>query len=304
MLAAVLMVAACGGPSTEEKAEYREAVANFTPPFVMSRLDYGGVVERRFRRLDRDADDYLTRTEIDAAAGGSLRRDRRRQGRAHLERGMVAAGRLRASSTRQDANKDGTVTSDERERARAARELDLPTPAEEPATNGTAAAKSHPPRQGTGPRLPLPQRSMVAWPASLFFITNNPDVRYLGRVLGDVIRAYGGEKLYERTEAIRSASVERHRGTDGASPEPELGQMDLDETLDFVRGFMLFSMLANLAEDRQGIAAEEGADLAGAVKRLEQAGVAREEVLALLDQSARRSPRRRPRTRPRCGASR
>ena len=36
--------------------------------------------------------------------------------------------------------------------------------------------------------------------ASLPPITNNPDVRYLGRVLGDVIRAYGGEKLYERTE--------------------------------------------------------------------------------------------------------
>ena len=119
--------------------------------------------------------------------------------------------------------------------------------------------------------------------ASLPPITNNPDVRFLGRVLGDVIRAYGGEQLYERTEAIRSASVDRHRGNEGSSPEPELGQLDLDETLDFVRGFMLFSMLANLAEDRQGIAAEEGADLAAALARLEAAGVAREEVVALLD---------------------
>ena len=119
--------------------------------------------------------------------------------------------------------------------------------------------------------------------ASLPSITNNPDVRYLGRVLGDVIRAYGGERLYERTEAIRSASVERHRGNGTASTDAELGQMDLDETLDFVRGFMLFSMLANLAEDRQGIAAEEGADLAAALARLEQAGVARADVLALLD---------------------
>lgn len=42
-------------------------------------------------------------------------------------------------------------------------------------------------------------------------ITNNPDVRYLGRVLGDVIRALGGERLFTATEAIRSASVERHR---------------------------------------------------------------------------------------------
>ena len=114
-------------------------------------------------------------------------------------------------------------------------------------------------------------------------ITNNPDVRYLGRVLGDVIRAYGGQKLYERTEAIRSASVERHRGNEEAAPDAELGTLDLDETLDFVRGFMLFSMLANLAEDRQGIAAEEGADVPAVLERLAAAGVDRDAVLALLD---------------------
>ncbi|MBW6524774.1 phosphoenolpyruvate carboxylase [Sphingomonas sp. RHCKR47] len=113
-------------------------------------------------------------------------------------------------------------------------------------------------------------------------ITNNPDVRYLGRVLGDVIRAYGGEKLYERTEAIRSASVERHRGGEG-SPDAELGALDLDETLDFVRGFMLFSMLANLAEDRQGFAAEKGADIAAALERLAGEGIDRAAVIALLD---------------------
>ena len=113
-------------------------------------------------------------------------------------------------------------------------------------------------------------------------ITNNADVRYLGRVLGDVIRAYGGEELFARTEAIRSASVERHRGGDVA-PEAELGGLDLDTTLDFVRGFMLFSMLANLAEDRQGLQAEDGADLAAALERLAGDGVDRDAVLALLD---------------------
>ena len=114
-------------------------------------------------------------------------------------------------------------------------------------------------------------------------ITNNPDIRYLGRVLGDVIRAYGGEALYARTEAIRSASVERHRGNGDGSADLGLGAMDLDETLDFVRGFMLFSMLANLAEDRQGIAAEDGADVAAALDRLGKEGVGREAVAALLD---------------------
>lgn len=95
-------------------------------------------------------------------------------------------------------------------------------------------------------------------------ITNNPDIRYLGRVLGDVIRAYGGEALFRRIEYIRSASVDRHRGIAGAdSIDPGLGSLNLDDTLDFVRSFMLFSMLANLAEDRQGVAAETGADEIG-----------------------------------------
>ena len=114
-------------------------------------------------------------------------------------------------------------------------------------------------------------------------IANNPDVRFLGKLLGDVIRAYGGPKLFERTEAIRSASVERHRGLAGpGATAMELGRLSLDETLDFTRGFMLFSMLANLAEDRQGIAAEPGADLAQAVAALTDAGVAPDRIADLL----------------------
>ncbi len=113
-------------------------------------------------------------------------------------------------------------------------------------------------------------------------ITNNDDIRYLGRVLGDVIRALGGERLFAATEAIRSASVERHRGA-GIAVDHHLEALSLDETLDFVRGFMLFSMLANLAEDRQGITAEEGADVASALDRLAGEGVDRHAVLALLD---------------------
>jgi len=115
-------------------------------------------------------------------------------------------------------------------------------------------------------------------------ITNNPDVRFLGKLLGDVIRAYGGEELFRRTEYIRSASVDRHRGVGG---EVDLGldRLTLDETLDFVRGFMLFSMLANLAEDRQGVAAEPGADVAAAIERLAKEGIGRDRVAALLDQA-------------------
>lgn len=117
-------------------------------------------------------------------------------------------------------------------------------------------------------------------------ISQNPDIRYLGRLLGDVIRAYGGDKLYRQTEYIRSASVDRARGVEGADlVDTGLGALSLDDTLSFVRGFMLFSMLANLAEDRQGMDSEMEASFARAVAALERHGVSREEIVALLDKA-------------------
>ena len=117
-------------------------------------------------------------------------------------------------------------------------------------------------------------------------ITQNPDIRFLGRVLGDVIRDHGGEGLFRRIEYIRAASVDRHRGVVGRDAvDMGLEALSLDDTLAFVRGFMLFSMLANLAEDRRGLAAEPGADLASALGRLEAQGVGREAALALLERA-------------------
>lgn len=122
-------------------------------------------------------------------------------------------------------------------------------------------------------------------------ITQNPDIRFLGKILGDVIRELGGERLYERTEAIRSTSVERHRGR--ATPQDlatHLDALNLDDTLAFTRGFMLFSMLANLAEDRQstgsgGAVAEGGASLAQIVGELGEAGVGPEAIRALMERA-------------------
>ena len=48
-------------------------------------------------------------------------------------------------------------------------------------------------------------------------ITQNADIRYLGKLLGDVIRAYGGVELFERIEYIRARSVDRHRGLSDAA---------------------------------------------------------------------------------------
>lgn len=114
-------------------------------------------------------------------------------------------------------------------------------------------------------------------------ISQNPDIRYLGRLLGNVIRAYGGDKLYRQTEYIRSASVDRARGVDGAQmADTGLDALSLDDTLSFVRGFMLFSMLANLAEDRQGAGADMGASFAEAVAELAQHGIGQDQVMEML----------------------
>jgi phosphoenolpyruvate carboxylase len=117
-------------------------------------------------------------------------------------------------------------------------------------------------------------------------VTQNADIRYLGKLLGDVIRAYGGNELFQRVEFIRASSVDRHRGiADESALTRGLEALNLDDTLSFVRGFMLFSMLANLAEDRQGKLNESGGDVATAVARLKDEGISIERVWSLLDKS-------------------
>ena len=119
--------------------------------------------------------------------------------------------------------------------------------------------------------------------ATLPPITNNADIRFLGRLLGDVIRAYGGEALFRRIEYIRATSVDRARGIVGADAiDPGLERLSLDETIAFTRGFMLFSMLANLAEDRQGFAGEDGAEMEAALKSLADHGIAAPQVVETL----------------------
>ncbi len=112
----------------------------------------------------------------------------------------------------------------------------------------------------------------------------NADIRYLGKLLGDVIRAYGGDRLFEQIESIRASSVDRHRGiADASALGRGLEALNPDDTLPFVRAFMLFSMLANLAEDRSGGLNESGEDVASALARLARQGIDSERVAALLD---------------------
>ena len=111
MVAGATLLAGCGeGKKAQAKADARAAA--FVPPSVLSRLDYGGVVERRFRTLDRNGDDYLTPDELPSADSRLMALDRDHDGKisaAEWSEGMLAR------FDRIDRNHDGSVTSTERE---------------------------------------------------------------------------------------------------------------------------------------------------------------------------------------------
>ncbi|MBV8804273.1 MAG: phosphoenolpyruvate carboxylase, partial [Sinobacteraceae bacterium] len=118
-------------------------------------------------------------------------------------------------------------------------------------------------------------------------LTQNADVRFLGKLLGDVIRARGGDALFQRIEAIRASSVDRYRGI--ANPRGlsagGLDALSLDEAVAFARSFMLFSMLANLAEDRQGVTAERESTLGAVLPYLHSQGIDAQQASDLLDRA-------------------
>ncbi|MBU2167163.1 MAG: phosphoenolpyruvate carboxylase [Alphaproteobacteria bacterium] len=81
------------------------------------------------------------------------------------------------------------------------------------------------------------------------------EVRLLGSVLGDVIREAGSEDLYDRIEAVRRASVAYHRDgadtRDASELERLLAGLSSDQAVGLTHGFAVFSLLANVAEDRE-----------------------------------------------------
>ena len=82
------------------------------------------------------------------------------------------------------------------------------------------------------------------------------DIRLLGRLLGDTIRAYEGDPVFERVEEIRRLAVANRRREDVASRhalERELNALSDEQAVAVVRAFSYFSLLANIAEDRHHI---------------------------------------------------
>ncbi|WP_322042901.1 phosphoenolpyruvate carboxylase [Paraburkholderia sp. J67] len=118
------------------------------------------------------------------------------------------------------------------------------------------------------------------------------DIRYLGRLLGEVLREQEGDAVFDVVETIRQTAVRFRREDDNAAAlalEKQLRALSPEQTVSVVRAFSYFSHLANIAEDRhrnrrrrihdlQGSAPQAGT-IAHSLERLAQAGSAATPVL-------------------------
>src|SRR3712207_3811182 len=78
------------------------------------------------------------------------------------------------------------------------------------------------------------------------------DIRFLGRLLGEVIAEQDGAAAYEVVERIRQLAVAYRRRDDtgaGQALDEVLDALEARHTLSVIRAFTFFSHLANLAED-------------------------------------------------------
>jgi phosphoenolpyruvate carboxylase len=92
------------------------------------------------------------------------------------------------------------------------------------------------------------------------------DIRFLGRILGDVIRAQDGDAAFELVERTRRLSVAYRLKSDaraGRALDRLLKSLTVDQTVSVIRAFGYFSHLANIAEDRHYLRRREYHDRRG-----------------------------------------
>ncbi|AOJ63487.1 phosphoenolpyruvate carboxylase [Burkholderia ubonensis] len=174
------------------------------------------------------------------------------------------------------------------------------------AANGRAKSATQP---ATKPKDPIRQTKRAARPAAAngeAAVAAKPgartredkdrplfeDIRFLGRLLGDVVREQEGDAVFDVVETIRQTAVKFRREDDREAAqtlEKKLRKLTPEQTVSVVRAFSYFSHLANIAEDRHhnrrrrihalaGSAPQPGT-VAFALDQLKQAGGASKGVL-------------------------
>jgi phosphoenolpyruvate carboxylase len=81
------------------------------------------------------------------------------------------------------------------------------------------------------------------------------DVRLLGEVLGDTVKRFAGEEVFQTVERVRALAKSGRAGNEQAFSElaDVLAGMSLDETLPIARAFAQFLHLANIAEQHHRV---------------------------------------------------
>jgi phosphoenolpyruvate carboxylase len=111
-------------------------------------------------------------------------------------------------------------------------------------------------------------------------------VRLMGRLLGDVIREQHGQRLFDRVEEIRRRSVGEHRdGAPDLSLAGLLRSLSPEESLSLIRGFAIFSQLANIADDHVARRENLTADFTPLQRVREDHDLKHPEARAYLDQA-------------------
>jgi phosphoenolpyruvate carboxylase len=96
------------------------------------------------------------------------------------------------------------------------------------------------------------------------------DIRLLGRILGDTLRALEGSDSFNLIESVRSLSIRCHRDDDPAARielQELLRALSSAQASQVVRAFSYFSQLANIAEDQHHIRRSRAHAVAGSAPR-------------------------------------
>ena len=122
------------------------------------------------------------------------------------------------------------------------------------------------------------------------------DIRLLGRILGDTVRAQEGDEVFELVEHIRRTGVQFHRNADETARQELqsiMSSLPTDRALSIIRAFGYFSHLANIAEDQHHIrrtrayakaeAPPRPGTMAYALGRARQARFTREQLQGFFD---------------------
>jgi phosphoenolpyruvate carboxylase len=109
------------------------------------------------------------------------------------------------------------------------------------------------------------------------------DIRLLGRLLGDTLRAQEGEAIFDLVERIRQTAIRFHRDEDQSARDELatiLSSLSRAPAIQIIRAYTYFSHLANIAEDQHHIRRTRAHAIAGSSPREGTLASALEKVAA------------------------